>query len=121
MSTPAVAVREEPTAFRFFGALAASCTRFRNNHRDISVSLSASAVVHLAVLIAFGASMYESGEDDRNVPELSVQLETRAGPNSEEFTEAALPKPAPEPQAERVVDAPVTADQTIATDSLGKG
>jgi hypothetical protein len=119
VSTPAVAVQQEPTAFRFFGALAASCARFREDHRDISVSLGVSALVHLALLIAVGASMYTSGEDDRNVPELSVQLETRAGPNSEEFTEAALPKPAPEPPAERVVDDPGTADQTIASDTLG--
>ena len=119
VSTPAVAVQQEPTAFRFFGALAASCARFREDHRDISVSLGVSALVHLALLIAVGASMYTSGEDDRNVPELSVQLETRAGPNSEEFTEAALPKPAPEPPAERVVDDPGTVDQTIASDTLG--
>ena len=119
MSTPAVAVRREPPAFRFFGALAASCARFRQEHRDISVSLGASAIVHLALLIVVGASMYESGEDDRNVPELSVQLETRAGPNSEEFTEAALPQPVPEPPAEQVVEDPGSADETIASDTLG--
>jgi hypothetical protein len=117
VSTPAVAVQEEPLAFRFAGALAASWTRFREKHRDIAVSVSASAIAHLAVLIVIGASMYESGEDDRNVPELSVQLLTREGPNSEEYTEAALPKPAPEP-AEQVVDDPGTADTTIASNTV---
>jgi hypothetical protein len=62
--------------------------------------------------------MYESGNDDRNVPELSVQLETRDGPNSEEFTQAALPKPAPDP-VEQVIDDPGTALETLAADALG--
>jgi hypothetical protein len=118
VSTPAVAVREQPPAFRLLGALAASWATFREKHREITVSLSASAIVHLSLLVLVGASMYESGEDDRNVPELSVQLETREGPSSEEFTEAALPKPAPEP-VQPVVDDPGTAEETIASDTLG--
>jgi hypothetical protein len=118
VSTPAVAVQQEAPAFRFFGALAASWKSFRTTHREISVSLGASAIVHASVLIIFGASMYTSGNDDRNVPELSVQLETREGPSSEEFTEAALPKPAPEP-VQPVVDDPGTAEQTVASDMLG--
>jgi len=81
--------------------------------------VGASAAVHLALLIVVGSSMYESGDDDRNIPELSVQLETRTGPNSEEFTEAALPKPAPEPPVEQVVDDPGSSDQTVASDTLG--
>jgi hypothetical protein len=117
VSTPAVAVQEEPPAFRIFGALAASWTRFREKDRAITVSVSASAAVHLALLIAVGTSMYDSGEDDRNIPELSVQLVTREGPSSEEYTEAALPKPAPEP-VQPVVDDPGTAEQTIASDVL---
>ena len=115
MSTPAVAVQEEPPALRMLGALAASWAMFREKHRDISVSVGASAVVHLAVLIDVGTSMFESGTDDRNVPELSVQLVTREGPSSEEFTEAALPKPAPEP-VQPVVDDPGTSEQTVASD-----
>ena len=119
MSTPAVAVEQELPAFRILGALASSWARFREKNRDISVSFGASAAVHLALLIAVGSSMYESGDDDRNVPELSVQLETRAGPNSEEFTEAALPKPAPPPPVQQVVDDPGTSDQTVASDTPG--
>jgi hypothetical protein len=119
VSTPAVAVREEPAAFRLLGALGASWTAFRRKHRDISVCVGTSAGIHLALLIVVGSSLYESGVDDRNVPELSVQLETRAGPNSEEFSEAALPKPAPEPPVEEAIDDPGTADRTIASDTLG--
>jgi hypothetical protein len=118
VSTPAVAVRQEPFAFRALGALATSWAAFRRTHRDISISLGASAAVHLALLIVVGASMYESGTDDHNVPELSVQLLTREGPSSEEFTEAALPKPAPEP-VQAVVDDPGTGEQTVASDLLG--
>jgi hypothetical protein len=116
--TPVVAVQEEPPAVRILGALTASWTTFREKHRDITVSVGASAVVHLAVLIIVGASMYESGEDDRNVPELSVQLVTREGPSSEEYTEAALPKPAPQP-VQAVVDDPGTSEHTVASDALG--
>jgi hypothetical protein len=118
VSTPAVAVQEEAPAFRFFGALASSWKSFRTTHREISVSLGASAVVHATLLIVVGASMYTSGNDDRNVPELSVQLVTREGPSSEEVTEAALPKPAPEP-VQAVVDDPGTAEKTVASDVLG--
>jgi len=117
VSTPVVAVREEPPAFRALGAFAAAWATFHEKHRDISVSVGASAVVHLVLLIIVGTSMYESGNDDRNVPELSVQLETRAGPSSEEFTDAALPKPAPEP-VQAVVDDPGTADTTVASDTI---
>jgi len=115
--TPAVAVEQEPPAFRVLGALASSWAAFRQKHGDISISLGTSAGIHLALLVVFGSAMYESGEDDRNVPELSVQLETRAGPNSEEFTEAALPKPVPEP-VEQVVDDPGSAEQTVDSDML---
>ena len=41
-----------------------------------------------------------------------MQLETRAGPQSEEFTEAALPQPAPDPVQE-VLDDPGTAAETL--------
>ena len=51
------------------------------------------------------------------MPELSVQLETREGPNDEEFTEAALPKPAPDP-VEDVLDDPGTGEQSIDAPAL---
>jgi hypothetical protein len=58
------------------------------------------------------------GEDDENIPELSVQIETREGPSSEEFSDAALPQPAPEPKtvntapgnSEHSIEAPVVED-----------
>ena len=40
-----------------------------------------------------------------------MQLDTREGPNDEEFTEAALPQPAPDP-VEEVIDDPGTSEQT---------
>jgi hypothetical protein len=117
VSTPAVAVQKEPSVFRFLGTLAESWTPFLDRNKEIAVSLYASAFVHAALLLLIGASMYESGADDRNVPELSVQLETRAGPSSEEFTEAALPQPAPEP-VEPVIDDPGNAADTVDADTL---
>jgi hypothetical protein len=89
--------------------------RFRDSfrpHREISTTLGISGAVHLAVLLIFGTSLYVAGEDDSDVPELSVQLETRDGPNSEEFTEAALPRPAPDP-VERTVTDPGSAMQSF--------
>ena len=118
MSSPAVAMRQEPLAFRFFGALVQSCTPFLERNKQIAVSLYASAFVHLAILIVFGASMYAAGEDDRNVPELSVQLVTREGPSSEEVHDAALPKPAPEP-VESVVEDPGASTETRVADASG--
>src|ERR1044072_2755384 len=95
-------------------------TAFRP-HRDSTSCFAISAAVHLLILFGIGAAVYTSGEDDQDIPELSVQLETREGPNSQEFTEAALPQPAPEPveqvvtdpgTGERTLDAPVLADAT---------
>src|SRR6186713_581197 len=74
-------------------------------HRDSTSCFAISAAVHLLILFGIGAAIYESGEDDKDIPELSVQLETREGPNDQEFTEAALPKPVPEPE-EQVVEDP---------------
>jgi hypothetical protein len=84
----------------------------RTTNRDISTSLGISAAVHAALFIVFGTTLYLSGEDKEDVPELSVQLETREGPSSEEFTEAALPKPMPEP-AEDTIENPGTSAQTV--------
>ena len=84
----------------------------RTTNRDISTSLGISAAVHAALFIVFGTTLYLSGEDKEDVPELSVQLETRQGPSSEEFTEAALPKPMPEP-VEDTIENPGTSAQTV--------
>lgn len=84
----------------------------------MATALSASVFAHAAVLVIFGSAMYSDGEDDRDLPELSVQIETRDGPNSEEFTDAALPKPVPEPVQEEIDD-PGTAASTIDSDLLG--
>ncbi|MBC8024362.1 MAG: hypothetical protein H7Y89_00065 [Steroidobacteraceae bacterium] len=81
-------------------------------HREITTSLGISGAVHLALLLVFGAAIYVSGEDEVDVPELSVQLVTREGPNSHEFTEAALPQPAPDP-VEQVIDDPGSAMQSF--------
>ena len=64
------------------------------------------------LLLGVGAALYEDGEDDADMPELSVQLETREGPNDEQFTEASLPQPAPDP-VEDVLDDPGTGEQTL--------
>src|SRR5688500_773456 len=84
----------------------------RTTNREIATSLGISASVHVALLLLFGTAMYVSGEDDRDLAELSVQLVTREGPSSEEYTEAALPQPAPEP-VEDVIESPGTGPQTF--------
>lgn len=112
MSSPALttALRNATLAIR--GVLGEYWTSLRTNHRDITASFGISAAFHLAVFLVFGTAIYTSGNDDMDLPELSVQLETREGPNSEEFTEAALPEPAPDP-VEDVLDDPGTAAQTL--------
>jgi len=84
----------------------------RTTNREISTTLGISAGVHVALFLIVGTALYSSGEDDADVPELSVQLVTRQGPNSEEFTEAALPKPVPEPVDEELPH-PGTSAQTV--------
>jgi hypothetical protein len=69
------------------------------------------------VLLGIGSALYEDGEDNADVPELSVQLETREGPNDEEFTEASLPQPAPDP-VEDVLDDPGTGEQSLQAPAL---
>jgi hypothetical protein len=94
------------------GRASARCwTAFRPN-RDATSCFAISAAVHLLILFGIGTAIYESGDDDKDIPELSVQLETREGPNDQEFTEAALPQPMPEPP-EQVVDDPGTGKQTF--------
>jgi hypothetical protein len=109
------ALRNATLAVR--GVLDEYWTSLRTTHRDITASLGISAAFHLAVLLVFGTAIYTSGKDEMDVPELSVQLETREGPSSEEFTEAALPKPAPDP-VEDVLDDPGTGQRTLDAPSL---
>jgi hypothetical protein len=112
VASPAFATAHRDAALAIRRASAALWTALRTTHRDISRTMGISIALHVALLLAFGSAMYSDGEDDRDIPELSVQLETRVGPNSEEFSEAALPQPAPEPQ-EEVIDDPGTSPQTL--------
>jgi hypothetical protein len=91
-------------------------TAFRP-HRDVTTSFGISFGVHLILLLGIGTALYEDGADETDVPELSVQLVTREGPNDEEFTEASLPQPVPEP-VEDVLDDPGTGNQTLDAPSL---
>jgi hypothetical protein len=86
-------------------------------HRDVTTGLGISALVHLAVFVFIASALYDDGTDESDVPELAVQLETREGPNDEEFTEAALPRPAPDP-VEEVIDDPGTASQSLDAPAL---
>jgi len=118
VSSPAFATDDNKQARPFRRVWAALWTSLRTTNRDISTTLGISAALHIAVLVIFSAALYTSGEDDENIPELSVQIETREGPSSEEMTDAALPEPAPEPEhvntspgnSEHTVEAPVVAD-----------
>ena len=111
MYTPVYAIAYRDAALVTQRATAAFWVAFQP-HKEVSTGLGISAAVHLAFFLIIGSALYESGKDDRDVPELSVQLVTREGPNQEEFTEAALPKPAPDP-VEQVIDNPGTAQQTF--------
>jgi hypothetical protein len=81
-------------------------------HRDAYTSLGISALAHLSLFVFIGSALYDSGEDDADIPEISVQLESRPGPNDEEFTDAALPQPMPEP-VEQVIDDPGSSTQSF--------
>ena len=81
-------------------------------HRDVTSSLGISALAHVALFVIIGSAYYADGDDDADIPELAVQLETREGPNDEEFTEAALPTPAPEP-IDEVIEDPGSSAQTF--------
>jgi hypothetical protein len=104
VSSPAFAIARPDAALVIRRAAVRFWTQLRTTHRDISSCLAISAAVHLLVLIGVGSAVYVSGED--------VQIETREGPNSEEFTQAALPQPAPDPVEDVLLD-PGTAAQTL--------
>jgi hypothetical protein len=110
--SPAFATAHQDAAHAIRNAAVALWTSVRTTNRDITTSIGISAAIHLALLLVFGAALYTSGNDDADIPELSVQLVTRAGPSSQEYTEAALPQPAPEP-VQDVVDDPGTSNQTL--------
>jgi hypothetical protein len=114
--TPAYAIAYRDAAFAC-RRTSARCWLAFFPHRRVSTTLAISAAVHLAVLLAIGSALYQDGQDDQNIPELSVQLESRDGPMSEEFTEAALPTPMPDP-VEEVIDDPGTSAQTLDAEAL---
>jgi len=118
VATPAYAIAYRDATLVIHRASVEFWTKFRP-HRDISTSLGISATIHLLILLGIGTALYVDGKDDTDIPELSVQLVTHDGPNDQEFTEAALPQPAPEPvkevlddpgTSEDIVDAPMVAD-----------
>lgn len=115
---PAFATAHYNAALAIRSAALKLWTSFRTTHRDISTSLAVSAAFHAVALLAIGSALYVTGEDEVDVPELSVQLITRAGPNSEELTDAALPMPAPEP-VEEVIEDPGMSSETLVADTPG--
>jgi len=117
VSSPAFTTARRNAALAIRRAAGAFWTSLTTRNREITTSLGISAAVHLALLLGVGVALYTSGNDDADIPELSVQLVTREGPSSEEATEAALPKPAPEP-VEDVLDDPGTGAQTIDAQAL---
>jgi hypothetical protein len=114
--TPVYAIAYRDAALASRRATAAFWTAFYP-HREVSSTFGISLILHVALFVIVGSAMYESGEDEENIPELSVQLETREGPQSEEYTEAALPQPMPEP-VEDVLDDPGTAPDTLDAPTL---
>ncbi len=116
MSSPVYAIAYRDAGF----AIRRTSVRFWSAfypHRDVTTTLGISALAHVALFVVIGSTLYDDGKDDRDIPEMSVQLETREGPNDEEFTEAALPKPAPEP-VEEVLDDPGTAQPSVDAPAL---
>jgi hypothetical protein len=116
VEAPVFASSRPGAALAFREAWGRLRTAFLGN-REITTTLAISTAVHLAILFMFAAALFESGEDDADVPELSVQLETRDGPSSPQFSDAALPVPAPEP-TEEVIDDPGTSEQLVAAEPL---
>ncbi len=116
MEAPVFASSRPGAALGFRQAWGRYWIAFRGN-RQITTTLAISTAIHLAILFMFAAALFESGEDDADVPELSVQLETRDGPSSQDFSDAALPIPLPEP-TEEVIDDPGTSEQVVAAEPL---
>jgi hypothetical protein len=114
--TPVYAIAYRDAALAVGRASVKLWTAFRP-HRDVTTSFGISLGVHLVFLLGIGAALYEHGADDEDIPELSVQLVTREGPNDEEFTEASLPQPAPDP-VEDVLDDPGTGERTVDAPAL---
>ena len=117
MSSPAFTTAHRNAALAIRRAVGAFWTSLTTRNREITTSLGISAAVHLMLLLGVGVALYTTGNDDADIPELSVQLMTHEGPSSEEFTEAALPQPAPDP-VEDVLDDPGTGAQTIDAQAL---
>ena len=117
MLSPALTTAYRDAALAIRRAAGAFWTSLTTRNREITTTLSISAAVHLALLLGIGTALYTAGNDDADIPELSVQLETHEGPNSEEFTEAALPQPTPDP-VEDVLEDPGTGAQTIDAQAL---
>ena len=117
MSSPAFTTAHRNAALAIRRAAGAFWTSLTTRNREITTSLGISAAVHLMLLLGVGVALYTTGNDDADIPELSVQLMTHEGPSSEEFTEAALPQPAPDP-VEDVLDDPGTGAQTIDAQAL---
>jgi len=117
VSSPAFTTASAGAALAIRRAAGAFWTSLTTRNREITASLGISAAVHLALLLGIGTALYTVGSDDSDIPELSVQLVTHEGPNSEEFTEAALPQPAPDP-VEDVLDDPGTTTQTFDAEAL---
>jgi hypothetical protein len=117
VSTPAATIPATHARVHALSLAAARTWERFLPHRDISTTLAISGALHLAVLLVIGAAVYSSGEDSTNIPELSVQIETREGPNSQEMTDAALPQPAPDPVKD-VLDDPGTGDRTLDAPAL---
>ena len=90
MLSPAFTTARRQAALAIRSATVAFWTSLRTTHRDITTSLGISAAVHLALLLGFGAALYTAGNDEMDVPELSVQLVTREGPSSEEYHRGGL-------------------------------
>ena len=117
MSSPAFTTAYRNATLAIRRAAGTFWTALTTRNRDITASFGISAAVHLALFLGIGTALYTAGSDEADIPELSVQLVSREGPSSEEFTEAALPQPTPDP-VEDVLDDPGTTAQTFDAESL---
>ncbi len=118
MFAPVYAIAPKDAALEIARATAAFWAKVRQPNAPTTLAIS--AVLHLVVLFGVGTALYDEGEEDRDIPELSVQIETREGPNSHEFTDAALPEPVPPPPDELVVQDPGTSTETMAVATPGE-